>query len=154
MRVQEIMVTDVKTCRPETNLAEATRIMWANDVGALPVVDGNNEVLGLITDRDIAIAVGTRNRAPGELTAFEVKPNPRELYTCPPESDLPEALRIMRAQGVRRLPVVNSGKLRGFISLDDIALTVGRPGGVASADLADTLKAICERRKARQSAAA
>jgi CBS domain-containing protein len=84
MKVQEIMVKDVKTCHPETNLAEATQIMWANDIGALSVVDNGNEVLGMITDRDIAIAVGTRNRAPAELTAFEVKPNPRELYTCAP----------------------------------------------------------------------
>jgi CBS domain-containing protein len=154
MKVQDIMVKDVKTCHPETNLAEAARIMWANDIGSLPVVEGDGQAVGMITDRDIAIAVGTRNRAPAELTAFEVKPNPRELYACAPSDDLQDALKTMQAQGVRRLPVVNSGNLRGFLTLDDIALSAGKPGGASASDIADTLKAICEHRGARQTVAA
>jgi CBS domain-containing protein len=148
------MVKDVKTCHADTNLAEAAQIMWSNDVGSLPVVNGPSEVVGLITDRDIAIAVGTRNRAPSELTAFEVKPKPQELYTCGPSDDVRDALKTMRAQGIRRLPVVNGGSLRGFLTLDDIALNAGRADGVSIADLADTFKAICQQRTARKAASA
>jgi len=154
MKVQDIMATDVKICHPDTNLAEATQIMWANDVGALPVINGQGKVVGMITDRDIAIALGTRNRAPSELTAFEVKPNPQELYTCGPSDDVRDALKTMRTQGVRRLPVVNGGNLKGFLTLDDIALSAGKPGGVAAAELADTFKAICQQRTARKVATA
>ena len=154
MKVQDIMVKDVKTCHPDTNLAEATQIMWANDVGCLPVINGQSEVVGMITDRDIAIALGTRNRAPSELTVFEVKPNPQELYTCGAADDIRDALKTMRAQGVRRLPVVNGGSLKGFLTLDDIALTAGKPSGVSAAEFADTFKAICQQRTARKVAAA
>jgi CBS domain-containing protein len=148
------MVKDVRFCRPETNLAEAARIMWSGDCGALPVVERNGQVVGMITDRDIAIAVGTRNRTPSEFTVFEVKLNPRELYTCAPEDDIHDALRTMRTQGVRRLPVVNSGALRGMLCLNEITLNASRRGDISYEDVVDTLKAISEHRIARQTVAA
>jgi CBS domain-containing protein len=154
MQVQDIMVKDVRSCRPETNLAEAARIMWSSDCGALPVVERNGQVVGMITDRDIAIAVGTRNRTPSEFTVFEVKLNPRELYTCAPEDDIHDALRTMRTQGVRRLAVVNSGALRGMLCLNEITLNASRRGDISYEDVVDTLKAISEHRIARQTVAA
>jgi CBS domain-containing protein len=54
------MTSDVRTCRPETNLAEAVRDMWEGDCGALPVVSDEGRVIGMITDRDVCIAVATR----------------------------------------------------------------------------------------------
>jgi CBS domain-containing protein len=154
MKVQDIMVKDVKSCQPQTNLSEASRIMWANDCGALPVVEGNGKVVGMITDRDIAMAVGTRNRIPSQLTVFDVKPNPRELYTCSPEGDIHEALKTMREQGVRRLPVVNNGTLRGMLCLNEITLKASKRGDISYDDVVDTLKAISEHRIARQTVAA
>ena len=154
MKVQDIMVKEVEFCRPETNLAEATRIMWANDCGALPVVDGGGKVVGMITDRDICMAVGTRNRTPSKLTVFDVKPQPQELYSCAPDEDIQEALKTMRTYGVRRLPVVNSGVLRGILCLDEIALNARKRGDISYEDVVDTLKTICEHRIARQTVAA
>ena len=154
MKVQDIMVKDVKTCHPDTNLAEATQIMWANDCGALPVLDDQDQVAGMITDRDICMAVGSRNRAPSEITVFEVKSNPEELYTCAPEDDIHAALKTMRTQGVRRLPVVNSGKLRGILCLNEIALNAKKRNALSYDDVVETLKAVCEHRLARQAVAA
>ena len=154
MKVKEIMVKEVKTCRPDTNLAQATQIMWTNDCGALPVIRSGSEVVGMITDRDIAVAVGTRNRAPSEVTVFQVKPHPQDLYTCSPEDDIHAALKTMREQGVRRLPVVNGGQLRGILRLHEIVLNAGKRGDISYDDVVDTLKAICEHRLARQFAAA
>jgi CBS domain-containing protein len=154
MKVQDIMVKEVKSCRPETNLAEAAHIMWANDCGALPVVEGGGKVVGMITDRDICIAVGTRNRTPSELTVFAVKPQPQELYSCAPDEDIHEALKTMRTYGVRRLPVVNSGALRGILCLNEIALNARKRGDVSYEDVVDTLQAICEHHIARQTVAA
>jgi CBS domain-containing protein len=154
MQVRDIMIKDVKSCLPETNLSETTKIMWANDCGALPVVEKNGQVVGIITDRDIAMAVGTRNRTPSQLTVFEVKPNPRELYTCAPEDDIHDALRTMRTQGIRRLPVVNAGTLRGMLCLNEITLNASKRGDISYEDLVDTFKAISEHRIARQTVAA
>jgi len=154
MQVKDIMVRDVRPCRPENNLAEIGRIMWENDCGALPVLEASGKVVGMITDRDIAMAVGTRNRAPSAITVFDVKLNPRELYTCAPEDDIHAALKTMREQGVRRLPVVNSGQLRGILCLNEIALNAGKRGDLSYEDVVDTLKAICEHRLARQTLAA
>lgn len=154
MKVQDLMVKEAKSCRPDTNVAEAARIMWANDCGALPVVEGDGKVVGMITDRDICMALGTRNRNPSQLAVFDVKPNPRELYTCAPEEDIHEALKTMRAQGVRRLPVVNSGTLRGMLCLNEIALNASKRGDISYEDVVDTLRAISGHRVARQMAAA
>jgi CBS domain-containing protein len=154
MQVKDIMVADVRSCRPGTNLAEAATIMWAGDCGALPVVEGGGKVVGMITDRDICLAVGTRNRAPSELTVFDVKPNPRELYTCAPEDDIHEALKTMRTRGVRRLPVVNNGALRGMLCLNEITLNARRRGDISYEDIVETFKAISEHRIARHMVAA
>ena len=154
MQVKDIMVPDTRFCRPDTNLAEASLIMWENDCGALPVLEASGKVVGMVTDRDICIAVGTRNRAPSEITVFDVKPNPQELYSCAPEDDIHSALQTMRTQGVRRLPVVNSGQLRGILCLDEVALNARKRDGISYADVVDTLRAICEHRVARQAVAA
>ena len=154
MQVRDIMVSEVKTCRPESNLAEAAQLMWTTDCGALPVLDEQGQVLGMITDRDIAMAVGSRNRAPSEITVVQVKPNPKELYTCAPSDDIHTALKTMREQGVRRLPVVNSGKLKGILCLNEVALNANKRGDLSYEDVVDTLKAVCQHRLARESVAA
>jgi CBS domain-containing protein len=154
MQVKDIMISEVKTCRPDTNLAAAAQTMWATDCGALPVLDDQGQVVGMITDRDIAMAVGSRNRPPSEITVFQVKPDPKELYTCAPGDDIHAALKTMREQGVRRLPVVNSGKLQGILCLNEVALNASKRGELSYDDVVDTLKAVCEHRLARQTVAA
>jgi CBS domain-containing protein len=154
MKVQDIMIKDVKFCHPETNLAEATQIMWANDCGALPVVDGEKKVVGMITDRDICIAVGTRDRTPSQVKVSEVKANPQELFTCAPSDDIHQALKTMRTYGVRRIPVVNNDALRGILCLDDVAFHASKRGDLSYEDLVETLKAVTEHRLARHMVAA
>ena len=68
--VEDIMTRTPWCCGPETNLAAVTELMWTHDCGALPVV-GEGRVLGMITDRDVAIALGTRDVAAREITAIE-----------------------------------------------------------------------------------
>ena len=72
MKVREMMTSDVKTCRPETNLAEAVKDMWEGDCGALPVVSDEGRVIGMITDRDICIALATRGRSADRIAVREV----------------------------------------------------------------------------------
>ena len=123
MKVKDVMTKEVKTCAPETDLAEAAQSMWMRDCGVLPVVDGKGQVVGMITDRDICIATGCRRRDPATILVREVMTG--QVYSCSPEADLREALQIMQQKQVRRLPVIDSaGKLCGVLSLNDVALKV------------------------------
>ena len=121
MRVKDVMTDDVKCCNQETNLAAAAKIMWEADCGALPVTDGHNKVIGVITDRDICIAGATRSRTEGEISVQEVIS--KTLYSCSPNDDVRAALETMRSRRIRRLPVVGQdGQLAGIISIHDIAV--------------------------------
>lgn len=143
MKVRDVMVEDVKFCSPEMNLGTVAETLWKEGVGTLPVVE-DGRVLGVITDRDIAIALGTRNAKAGDTLVREVALP--KLFYCAPEDDIHVALQTMRAQRVRRLPVMDSkGNLEGILCLDDIILFAGEAAAeLTYADVIETLKAICE----------
>jgi CBS domain-containing protein len=147
MKVQDIMTQDVKFCGPDTNLAAATEILWDNDCGALPVVDSDGQLFGMITDRDMCIALGTRNCKPSEIPVREVATKP--VFTCGPKDDIHLALKTLRQHQIRRMPVVgDGGKLVGFLCLDDIVLHAQRiDKGLSYEDVVNTMKAICEHRR-------
>jgi CBS domain-containing protein len=123
MKVKDVMTEMVRTCTPETNLADAARSMWMGNCGVLPVVDHRGEVVGMITDRDICVATGCRRRDPAMILVSEVITN--QAYACSADSDVVEALETMRQKNVRRLPVLDvAGKLCGVLSMDDVALKI------------------------------
>jgi len=119
MKVRDVMKPAAVCCRPETNLAAAVELLWVNNCGMLPVVGHNGKLEGVITDRDICIATGTRNRLPSELTVREVATE--NAITCKPDDEIHEALLTMAEKRVRRLPVVDhAGVPQGILSMDDI----------------------------------
>jgi CBS domain-containing protein len=143
MNVRDLMTSDVKTCRPETNLAEAVRDMFEGDCGVLPVVGDDGRVAGIITDRDICIAVATRGRPADRIAVREVARD--HVYTCLPDDDASTALQMMKLHKIRRLPVVDAdGHVRGMLSLNDI---VTHAGAASPADVVNTLASICEHRR-------
>lgn len=150
MKVKDVMTENVKFCRPDANLAEATAIMWEFDCGALPVVVDGKETVGIVTDRDIAIAVGTRHIPAWAIPVSEVMS--KELHCVSPEDDIHAALKLMREDRLRRLPVINTeGALEGILCLNDLALHAEHPTGkktpeLSYEDVVSTLKAICEHR--------
>ena len=87
MQVQQIMTANVTFCRLGTNLAAATELLWTMDVGALPVVDDDGNVLGILTDRDICIALGTRNVPASDVLVDDVMA--KEVWTCRPQAGGP-----------------------------------------------------------------
>ncbi|MBI4458585.1 MAG: CBS domain-containing protein [Acidobacteria bacterium] len=131
-------------CRVDNNLAEATELMWNVNCGALPVLDEEGKVVGMITDRDICIALGTRNERPSDVRVGDVIE--WKLFSCSADDNIHDALTAMKSWKVRRLPVLNSaGKLEGILSLNDAAIRAARrQGDLTYPDVADTLKAICE----------
>ncbi|HEY7305227.1 MAG TPA: CBS domain-containing protein [Bryobacteraceae bacterium] len=121
MKICDIMVPNPTPCHPGTNLAEAAALMWEHNCGALPVVDRELRVQGMITDRDICIALGTRNLRAADISVSQVMSG--RVFVCSPDSDIHEALRCMREHHVRRLPVVaHDGRLEGILCIDDIVL--------------------------------
>lgn len=152
MKVQEVMNNQVQSCRPDTNLAAAGAVMWDYDCGTLPVVDDAGHVVGVITDRDIAIAAATKGRPAGEIPVRDVISG--TVYSCEEHDDIHAALKIMRHAKVRRLPVVNvAGRLQGILCLNDIALRAEEAHGrhvpeLSYEDAMSTFKAVCEHRAA------
>ncbi len=162
MRVKEVMMGTPYYCQPETNLGSATELMWNANCGFLPVETADGKVTGVITDRDICVALGTRNRLPGDIVVGEVMTG--KLYSCAPEDDIHQALQSMKEGRVRRLPVIAKNRsLAGVISMDDVLLrtepmSLGREPELSSDEVVRAYRAITQRQVpqvvAKQAAAA
>jgi CBS domain-containing protein len=128
MKVRDVMMKSIAFCGARNNLAEATEMMWVHNCGILPVVDEHQKPIGVITDRDICIALGTRNSPASEVSVGKVTNG--QLFYCAAEDDLHSALEIMRRKRVRRLPVVGKdGLLDGILSMDDVVLHAEKGAG-------------------------
>lgn len=151
-QVSKIMSTHVSTCTATDSLAQAVTTMWDRDVGSLPVVDSEQKVIGMITDRDAAIAACTRGKRMDEISVGSVMS--KQVASCKQEDNVEEALSLMRTRQVRRLPVTDDrGSLVGLVSLNDAARALlgnsghpGRPTGAG--EIASTLTSICPPRSA------
>src|SRR5512132_1924334 len=132
MKVKDLMTTDVKHCGLDTNLAAAAKIMWEGDCGAVPVTDERGRVVGVSTNRDICIAAATRPRTEGEIPVKDVMS--KALYTCAPGDDVRAALETMKTRKIRRLPVVEQGRLVGIVSIHDIAVQARSRSAAVSPD--------------------
>src|SRR5512145_915190 len=111
------------TCSPETDLAAAGALMLEGDCGILPVV-ADGRLVGVVTDRDLYIALATRNKRASDVTVGEVVQAP--VYTCGPDDDVQAALETMKQHCVRRLPVEGfGGTVMGIVSMNDIVLASG-----------------------------
>ena len=149
MRIEQLMTKSPKTCRPDSSLSDAARLMWENDFGCLPGTEGESGgVVSMITDRDICMAAYFAERAPDELRVSEAMT--KDIYACNPEDDLAEATAIMRETAVRRLPVLDaSGRVIGLLSLADVAREAVRQRslmnrGITVGEVGVTLGAVCQ----------
>jgi CBS domain-containing protein len=120
----------------------------------LPVVDDLGKVSGVLTDRDACIALTTSDRKASSMTVGDVVKSRATL--CDLDDDVQVALKIMRKEKIRRLPVVNkAGLLEGVVALNDIVLRAGKIAGkrhadVSYDDIAQTLQAICGHMRERK----
>jgi len=150
VRVEDIMTKEVSYCAPGTNAAAAAEIMWTKNCGSLPIVEDDGRVVGIVTDRDLFIALGTRNQQAADLQVGEIMN--RDLSLCAPQDDVRVALETMAKRQSHRLPVVDKdGALKGILSIDDIVLRAEADG--LSHDVLKTMKAICDRANRRAAGA-
>ena len=153
MRVRDLMTVNVESCFPGTDLGAAAMIMWRNDCGIVPVVSpATNQVEGVITDRDICMALATSGRRASERTVSEIMG--RQVMTANGEDDVHAALSVMERERVRRLPVVDtSGVLSGVLSINDLILATNKvrsrsKAALTSEDVLQALRGICAHRRA------
>ena len=142
MKIEQLMTRSVQTIGPDERLDRAAQLMWENDCGCLPVVDGQHHVIGMITDRDVCMAAWTQGRALWELPVRGAMSS--RVVTVTPTDATTRAHRLMQEHQVRRVPVVNGEALLvGLVSLNDLALAA-QPGSreLRPDEVADTLAAV------------
>lgn len=125
MLVDEVMTHEPVRCRAHDSLARAAQLMWDHDCGCVPVVDDSEHLVGIVTDRDAAMAALHSGRPLHELVVAQAMA--RDPVTVHPEQQVNEAQASMRRGRVRRLPVIDgTGRLVGLLSLHDLAQTASR----------------------------
>jgi len=117
-QIRDVMTPSPETVGTEKTAVDAAKCMKQADAGMIPVVDGG-QLVGTVTDRDIALRVVAEGKSPETTTVGEIAS--RELVTVTPDQDLSEALNLMARHQVRRLPVVEEGRLVGVIAQADLA---------------------------------
>jgi CBS domain-containing protein len=150
MKIRDVMTRNVHACSADEPLSHAAAIMWQFDCGCVPVVDAEHRVIGLVTDRDLAMAAYFENRRLEEIPVATAMS--REVVSCSP-LDTPETAELtMQQRRIRRLPVIDDqGILVGIVSLADIAYQMAHAqtfggDGMSWICIGRTLATICEPR--------
>ena len=140
MKIAELMTPHPTTCTPDTNLAEAAALMLEADCGILPVVS-DGKLFGVVTDRDLFIALGTRDQRPSSMSVADVVTG--AVFSCGPDDEPETVLAAMKAHQIRRMPVLGfGGTVLGIVSMNDLVLAAGKPG-VRGMEIIATLQGIC-----------
>ncbi len=122
-RIRDLMTVLPRTVTLGDSIVDAAKVMRGEDAGIAPIVEGDR-LVGVITDRDIAIRVVAAGRDPGQTKVEEIAS--LTLVTVDPEQELEEALRLMAEHELRRLPVVEEdGRLVGIVAESDVARHAG-----------------------------
>jgi CBS domain-containing protein len=131
MNAHDLMTVAVHTVRLEDSLGRAAQLMWDHDCGCLPVVDADDHVVAMLTDRDICMAAYTRGLPIASMSVASAASH--KVHGVKAGDTLVRVERVMLSEQVRRVPVTDDdGKLVGLVSLNDIARHVGGLSGGGS----------------------
>ena len=119
--VRDAMTESPRSIGASASVVEAARLMRDEHIGSLPITD-DEELVGMITDRDITTRVVAEAADPKMTSVGDVVS--RDLISVEPDEDLEEAVQLMASHQVRRLPVVENGRLVGFVAQADVALNL------------------------------
>jgi CBS domain-containing protein len=137
MKLRELMTQNVIRIHPEEPVEVAARTLTQYNIGALPVCGRDGQLYGMVTDRDLVIRCMAAGRSPSSMKVQEVMTG--KVISAGPDMEASAAAHLMGRQQIRRLPVVDNGKLCGMVSLGDLA---GREE--STMDAADALTEISE----------
>lgn len=158
MEARDLMQHVRRTCGPQESLNYAAQIMWEDDCGCVPIVDGAGTLIGIITDRDIAMAAYTRGRRLTEISVVDTMA--RRVFSCEAGTPLNVAQQLMREHGLRRLPVVDAnGKFVGLLTLKDLGRVAAQAAdsttsAVDVGELVETVAAVTGHHRTRGTARA
>ncbi|WP_099354411.1 CBS domain-containing protein [Fredinandcohnia onubensis] len=119
-QLREIMTSNVVTINETQSVQEAAALMSQHNIGSVPVVNNNGQMVGIVTDRDITL----RTTAQGESAQTPVSQvmTAQKIVQGTPDMDVHEAANLMAQQQIRRLPVVENGQVTGMVALGDLAV--------------------------------
>lgn len=131
-RASEIMSKDVTVIQEDETIRQAAERLAQDDIGILPICDTNKQIKGVLTDRDIVVHVIARGKDPNTTRARDMEQG--EVVTLRPDDSVEHAADLMAQHQVRRLPVVENGRVVGMVSQGDVAKSVApeRTGRVVS----------------------
>ena len=135
MKIAELCHRSVVTCTDRDHLDQAASLMWSNNVGCLPVLGDNGQLVGMLSDRDIAMAAMLQGSPLRAVTVSSVMS--KEVLTCREDDDTETVLQRLTARRLRRIPIVDSDRrVIAIVSLNDIARAAANhtlsPAGVAA----------------------
>ncbi len=153
MKVEQLMTREVKVCRESDTLNRAAQLMWEFDCGCIPVIsaNGDGKLVGVVTDRDIAMAAYTQGR---QLWGIPVTvAMAHKVIACNANDGISQAEALMRDNRIRRLPVLDQKeRLVGIVSLSDVAqeaqreVSAGKRAEITRDAVAETLAIVCKPR--------
>lgn len=130
-RIRDVMTPNPQALPVSTTGSEAAETMRANDIGDVIVVDDNGGLAGILTDRDLVVRMIAEGRDPRATHIGDIAS--RNLAAVAPDDPVGRAVQLMREKAIRRVPVVEKGKVVGIVSIGDLALD--RDPGSALADI-------------------
>ena len=119
MKLREIMSKQVVRIHPEETVAVAARMLEHNNIGAMPVCGSDGRLCGMVTDRDIVTRCLAAGKSPETTTVRDVMSG--RIYVGRPDMEVSLAAGLMGREQIRRLPVMENGRLCGMVSLGDLA---------------------------------
>jgi len=138
MKARDIMTSNPRSCHPQDKLCSAIDIMKESNVGVVPITDGTggSHLVGIITDRDVALGMGAAEKACSQMTIDSCMS--KQIFFVNPDDDISKVEQLMKEHQVRRVPVADSqGTLQGIISTADIAREAHKEKQEGRAELSD-----------------
>ena len=138
MKVKECMCNQVACVNPNTTICDVAKLMLNRHVGCIPVCDNNNTIVGLVTDRDLALRSLACEKDIKNTPVSEIMTT--KVFNVSPDAEISEATKIMCDCQIRRIPVVENDVLVGIVTLGDLA----NNQEVSSKQVSDTVEGICK----------
>jgi CBS domain-containing protein len=126
--IRDVMTASPHTVQASATIQDAAREMKSDDIGAV-LIEDNGSLAGILTDRDIVVNAIAEGRDPSSTKVIDVAT--RDVKTLTPDSTVEDAIKIVREQHVRRIPVVEGGRPAGIVSIGDLAVARDRASALA-----------------------
>lgn len=138
MKVYECMCNTVDTIKPTASVSDCAKIMCEKHIGCMPVCDDDKKVVGIVTDRDILLRSVACDKDASNTKVSDIMST--KVYCCDCNSEIDEAEKIMCQEQIRRIPIVENGKITGILTLADLAIN----NAIPRQDVSNTIEKICE----------